>query len=226
MIEKDVAGQRGMRSLWSQVRDGSAGAGMRVALSFASGLFLIGLALALASALGVVAGGRPRPNYLRISEEAMLLALALAAIAYMGVLFAIWSPHRRKRPVWLGCALTAGVFVIAVCLSVLVDEIFNGDEDVLIAAVWFLAGAVSLVMWTYLYHRYSGGRAMFGDEGRLDLRCPGCGYRMVGLREARCPECGQAYTIDELVARQDFDVLRSGRTVPATDDRAGRGREG
>ena len=37
-------------------------------------------------------------------------------------------------------------------------------------------------------------------EGRDAVRCPTCGYNMAGLREARCPECGAAYTIDQLVA--------------------------
>jgi hypothetical protein len=32
--------------------------------------------------------------------------------------------------------------------------------------------------------------------------CPRCGYALNGLREARCPECGEAYTLDELMRAQ------------------------
>jgi hypothetical protein len=31
------------------------------------------------------------------------------------------------------------------------------------------------------------------------LKCPRCGYNMKGLCEARCPECGTRYTLDELM---------------------------
>ena len=32
--------------------------------------------------------------------------------------------------------------------------------------------------------------------------CPVCGYNLSGLREARCPECGGNFTLDELAASQ------------------------
>jgi rubrerythrin len=32
------------------------------------------------------------------------------------------------------------------------------------------------------------------------LTCPNCGYNLTGLREAKCPECGAAYTLDQLYA--------------------------
>lgn len=31
------------------------------------------------------------------------------------------------------------------------------------------------------------------------LACPKCGYNMTGLHQARCPECGTQFTLDELV---------------------------
>jgi uncharacterized membrane protein len=40
--------------------------------------------------------------------------------------------------------------------------------------------------------------------GRIQVRCLGCGYSMIGLREARCPECGRQYTLDELIAGQVY----------------------
>jgi hypothetical protein len=32
------------------------------------------------------------------------------------------------------------------------------------------------------------------------VACPHCGYNMTGLHEARCPECGTRYTLNELFA--------------------------
>jgi hypothetical protein len=32
--------------------------------------------------------------------------------------------------------------------------------------------------------------------------CPFCGYNLSGLREARCPECGGSFTLDQLAAGQ------------------------
>ena len=47
------------------------------------------------------------------------------------------------------------------------------------------------------------------------VRCPACDYRMVGLTESRCPECGAQYTLSELLA----EVLdRAGYTVRTAAD--------
>jgi len=32
--------------------------------------------------------------------------------------------------------------------------------------------------------------------------CPLCGYNLAGFREARCPECGGSFTLDQLAATQ------------------------
>ena len=32
------------------------------------------------------------------------------------------------------------------------------------------------------------------------IACPTCGYNLTGLREARCPECGSQFTLDQLYA--------------------------
>jgi DNA-directed RNA polymerase subunit RPC12/RpoP len=34
------------------------------------------------------------------------------------------------------------------------------------------------------------------------VACPTCGYNLTGLSEARCPECGTRFTLDELLALQ------------------------
>ncbi|HNO79207.1 MAG TPA: hypothetical protein PKN33_14235 [Phycisphaerae bacterium] len=38
--------------------------------------------------------------------------------------------------------------------------------------------------------------------GTDTVSCPVCGYNMTGLKEARCPECGGSFTVDELLTAQ------------------------
>jgi len=40
------------------------------------------------------------------------------------------------------------------------------------------------------------------SAGRDTVCCPVCGYNLTGLHEARCPECGSRFTLDQLVATQ------------------------
>ena len=39
-------------------------------------------------------------------------------------------------------------------------------------------------------------------QGLGALVCPTCGYNLMGLREAHCPECGSRFTLDQLYAFQ------------------------
>ena len=38
--------------------------------------------------------------------------------------------------------------------------------------------------------------------GTDSVSCPVCGYNLTGLREARCPECGSSFTLDQLLSGQ------------------------
>ncbi|MEL7237515.1 MAG: hypothetical protein AAGK78_01530, partial [Planctomycetota bacterium] len=40
-----------------------------------------------------------------------------------------------------------------------------------------------------------------------DVACAKCGHLLNGLREARCPECGEVYTLDRLFAAQQTSDL-------------------
>lgn len=42
--------------------------------------------------------------------------------------------------------------------------------------------------------------------GPQTVACPICGYNLTGMREARCPECGAVFTLDELLMAQPNDA--------------------
>lgn len=51
----------------------------------------------------------------------------------------------------------------------------------------------------------SAGKALF---------CPKCNYNMTGLYEARCPECGERFTLDQLMAAQQRNRLAEELSPP------------
>ena len=70
---------------------------------------------------------------------------------------------------------------------------------------WFIAYLVWITAWII-------GTALIWQENakergerlrRLGIHavaCPDCGYNLTGLKEAKCPECGAVYTLDQLYA--------------------------
>ncbi len=216
MVGVTKRGRKPDKSLWRELADGTAGVVVRLAVSLAVGLSLLAMAMIVSWPLSVLL--EPSPRYgigsgrlwtFRATDEAIGVALILAGVVYVGALYWIWSRHRNSRPIWLAAAMTVGTWVAVLAACVGIDELFRGDEEALYTAVCSVAGAVTLLIWLQIWRRYAGGRVLYGQDGQIDLRCPQCEYRMVGLSQARCPECGQQYTIDELVAKQDFEALRS-----------------
>jgi len=210
-----------------ELADGTAGATMRIIVSLATGCVLTAAACLFAFVWGISqSGSSPTPSWagprhwVHVSDDAIAFCLIIAGVAYLPALFWIWSRHRRARGIWLGAAMTVGIWIVAIGLMALADEMIVGDDGVLMVGVFFVAVAVTLTIWLQLYRRYVGGRPLYSADQRIDLRCPKCGYRMVGLREARCPECGTEYTLDDLVAQQDFEVLRLRQLVMPSDGSA------
>ena len=71
----------------------------------------------------------------------------------------------------------------------------------------FVGGVLAIIAWliaTVFVWRESAleraqrVRATTGST----VACPTCGYNLTGLTEARCPECGSKFTLDELLAAQ------------------------
>ena len=109
-----------------------------------------------------------------------------------------WTP-RMTTATWMavaGSALLGFAGGAAAAFAV-------GDVTFGLFVGWGVAVVVWLVSACILWR--SGG-APSGDMAGLSAAdvviCPKCGYALNGLREARCPECGEVYTLDGLFGAQ------------------------
>ena len=111
-----------------------------------------------------------------------------------------WTPRRVVATAGgTAVALLSGVGMAALCIAV---------NNILPPQVLVLAGGGAVpIAWVLLtvivWRETADERAQrLAAAGASDVICPVCGYRMTGLREARCPECGAAYTLEQLMAVQ------------------------
>ncbi len=133
------------------------------------------------------------------------LSLAAAALAWAATLSWIWGYSQYCRAICMGLALTVGTWLTVLVGCVLSNELLDGSRPLLMFLV-ALAAASTLVIHMELNHRRAAMRPLQRGNKPLALHCPGCNYSMVGLREARCPECGSVYTLEELVAAQNYAI--------------------
>jgi hypothetical protein len=97
--------------------------------------------------------------------------------------------------------VTAASSIVGAFLAALVRR----DEEVVIVGMTFVGLGVWIILIGAIWRLTPEERlAARRQAGRIQVRCVTCGYSMVGLREARCPECGRAYTLDELIAGQVY----------------------
>lgn len=77
----------------------------------------------------------------------------------------------------------------------------------------FVGGCVTMIAWLcamcILWRDRSARPSK--EVGEAVVICTKCGYALNGLREARCPECGQVYTLDALFLAQP--AMREGEDI-------------
>lgn len=64
---------------------------------------------------------------------------------------------------------------------------------------WLAWAAFGLPVWVVFFHIGRWARLRRVRRSRRPF-CPACGYDLIGLSEARCPECGRRFTLEELWA--------------------------
>ncbi len=110
-----------------------------------------------------------------------------------------WNPARKVQTalsglVALGIGAAMGWFIAMLASAPLEMSILFGGGSVPI--VWVLA---TVLIWRETRQERFERIAAAGTD---TLGCPICGYNMTGLREARCPECGTQFTLDQLLTSQ------------------------
>ncbi len=125
--------------------------------------------------------------------------------------------HWNARRVWLTIVLIIGCIAAIAVPGLLIDTRMWTEEITFVSTSLSILAflMLSIVIWRDTSAECVARLRM--QAGR-PVRCPRCSYDMTGLHEARCPECGSAYTLDELLAAQQGEQLRdipaAGRAEP------------
>jgi len=150
-------------------------------------------------------GGHSTRNYIYVRDEYLAVSFSLAGLIWSGFLYWTWRYVSQKAsfvPTAIGSVV---IGIGAILVTVLIDRFVRREEEYLIAALWLVAGAAVVWLWMGYVERWRAGRPVVTEEGTVNVVCPDCGYSMVGLRELRCPECGAAFALDEIIRLQNYD---------------------
>jgi hypothetical protein len=207
-------------SLWRDLRDNTAGWFVRVVVCIAIGIFLAGGALVSSYFLAALFPGLNRNfiNYLgpgryqgvRVAgghpkESLVAATMMLAGAIWMASMLWLFFRGVRQRPFARPILLTMTLASLAIGGGIFADSSLRGDRELVIAGIVMVSVAIAILIWLQALRQLRTGRPLRHHQDHLlDIRCPECGYRMVGLHESRCPECGKLYTLDQLLARQNF----------------------
>jgi hypothetical protein len=127
---------------------------------------------------------------------------ALAIFAYLPAI-CLWIVLSRRRMLRLRALLGANIEIAVVVIVFTVSWFLAYGrfwDDVLGVMIlfWIIAAAAATVLLLLLQHwqRPHGGPY-----------CLQCGYCLIGLPSRRCPECGRAFTPEELgITEDELDV--------------------
>jgi hypothetical protein len=141
-------------------------------------------------------------QWFRVRGDSWIFGGFLITACYLVVGWhAIWHGQiiwTGRRSVLTGLSLF-GALLPAMVLGAAVSALAGDDIGMVTGAcVWALVWLTStLFVWRESPAEWALrlGRAPGNVVG-----CPNCGYNLTGLYEARCPECGSRYTLDQLLA--------------------------
>ena len=144
----------------------------------------------------VPAGGPP--------SVARLLLMWLLLYVFVGTYWVMlwrdmvpWTGRRVAHTALATALSLAGGFVVALgCLAV------NRQVPPPIAVL--IGGGTVPITWvlsTVLIWRETAAERLtrLTAHGMPVIACPLCGYNLAGLSEARCPECGASFTLEQIV---------------------------
>jgi hypothetical protein len=141
----------------------------------------------------------------RVGDVAMLWLVVYAFVATYWVLLwrstVRWTRPRVRNTALAGLLAVAGGAAFAATLEAIAAAIPLGIALLLggglVPIAWVLA---TVLLWRETpAERVERMSRLVTNSAVL---CPTCGYNLSGLREARCPECGGSFTLDQLAASQ------------------------
>ncbi len=159
---------------------------------------LAGIIMMTGFAATAMIGGTP-------DARGMLVAWIATDVFVVIYWIAIW----RRSVVWtsrrqLLTLAAVGLGAFASILAVVVLRDFVGmpiEPRILFGNSMF--PVVFVLMTVFVWRESTGERhARIVERGTDTVSCPICAYNMTGLREAKCPECGAVFTLDELLTSQ------------------------
>ena len=89
-----------------------------------------------------------------------------------------------------GCALALGLMAMNRRLPPQMAVLIGGGT---VPITWVLA---TVLIWRETAAERLG---RLTSHGMPAIACPLCGYNLAGLKEARCPECGASFTLEQIV---------------------------
>lgn len=195
---------------------------VRVAVSLISGLVLCAAALVGSFGLAVLRTGSVQA---RVRDIEFAITFAVMGGIWVAMLAFIWRGVGQGAFPARPALITTGLAGVTLCGGVAIEASWIREGEILIAALILFAGALVLLSWLPRIRRLRLGRPVLDAENRVNVNCPDCGYSLIGLRELRCPECGAAFTIDELIRRQRYEAVAAGShgrrgAWPGSRDRA------
>lgn len=138
-------------------------------------------------------------------------ALAFWSISLLSFVFvvicwlALWGSSVRWTR--LRIRLTWSIFCACAVLMVLGYWICKGNESTTLAMTIQNAAALVPLAWcialAFVWQETRKERVERLGSYHTDIVvCPICNYNLTGLREPRCPECGNEFTLDVLLSAQ------------------------
>ncbi len=193
--------------LW-RIHRREPGVVIRIFVSVISGALLAAAAFVGAWLYAVYlryGNGTSGRSYVWVRDEYLAVSFSLAGLIWSAFLYWTWRYFSNKASFVPTAVGSIVIGIGAILVTVLIDRFVRGEEEYLIAALWLVAGAAVVWLWMGYVERWRAGRPVVTDEGTVNVVCPDCGYSMVGLRELRCPECGAAFSLDEIIRLQNYD---------------------
>lgn len=109
-----------------------------------------------------------------------------------------WTARRRKTTVLVALgAILAGLVAGTVTSGVAASSSFGAFIGTIVAPLLWIVGTI------FAWRETSAERTeRLKGVSAENIACPTCGYNLTGLSELRCPECGDRFTINEILAAQ------------------------